>query len=131
MNHRPGSNSRRDFDEDPLALEVWERCRHILGLRRQWSLVWVQACQLPLNQSGFCRPMTEEVRLEKNLSEERTIVALAHESKQAALYEAGETTRNDAEPRQFARWFFVQHGMDLLTKEEDRNRISLARDESV
>lgn len=130
MNHRSGSNSRGDSGHDPLVLEIWERCRHILGLRRRWSLVWVEACQLPLNRSGLCLPNTGEVLLEKNLSEERTIVALAHEAKQAALYEAGETTRNDAEPPHFARWFFVQHGMDLLMNKDVHNRISPTRDES-
>lgn len=122
MNHPPGSVSPRVSARERLALTVWARCRQILCLQRHSSIAWVGAWQSPLNWPGFWRLKTVEILLEKNLSEERTILTLAHEAKQAALSEAGETTRNDAEARQFARCFFVQHGMELLKTEAARKR---------
>ena len=118
MRSRRRSFSRPNAKMERLANRVWARCGAILQLRWQWSLVWAEAWQIPREQCGSCRPTTREILLDRGLCPDSTVVAIAHEARQAAFYEAGASNRNDAEGREFARWFFLQHGVELLKETE-------------
>jgi hypothetical protein len=110
MNHKVAQTP----EKEKMALRAWEKCGSILALRWAWSIVWVEPWQLPLAWPGYCRARTLEVLLDREMSLEATLIAIACEAKQASLYEAGQSSRDDTAGRQFARWFFVAHGVGMV-----------------